>query len=147
LQRGWAVWHHGRTNAYSEDLRKKRIVEAVEGGMPMAEEAARAFGAGISSLERFVATHREGRRSLAPKEASRLQAPKLDASAKRSCWKRTSQSALRPRSAPEARVLATGARGGVEVSDDSTTVSRMLGRLGWSRKKDRWERRQNATSS
>ncbi len=33
---------------------------------------------------------------------------------------------------------------GVRVSN--STVSRMLGRLGWSRKKDRWERR-SATSS
>ena len=33
---------------------------------------------------------------------------------------------------------------GVKVSD--STVSRMLKRMGWSRKKDRWER-QNATSS
>jgi transposase len=33
---------------------------------------------------------------------------------------------------------------GVEVSD--STVSRVLKRMGWSRKKDRWVR-QNATSS
>ena len=51
-------------NAYSEDLRKK-IVEAVERGMPKIE-AARAFGVGISSVKRYVASYREGR-SLAPK--------------------------------------------------------------------------------
>ncbi len=33
LQRSWAIRHHGGMNAYSEDLRKK-IVEAVERGMP-----------------------------------------------------------------------------------------------------------------
>ena len=52
-------------NAYSEDLRKK-IVEAVESGMPKIE-AARSFGGGISSLKRYVATYREGR-SLTPKK-------------------------------------------------------------------------------
>jgi transposase len=38
-------------NAYSEDLRRK-IVEAVERGMPKAE-AARAFGVGVSSVKRY----------------------------------------------------------------------------------------------
>jgi transposase len=52
-------------NAYSEDLRRK-IVEAVERGMPKSE-AARTFGVGISSVKRYVATYREGR-SLAPKK-------------------------------------------------------------------------------
>jgi transposase len=33
-----------------------------------------------------------------------------------------------------------------DVSVSESTVSRMLSRLGWSRKKDRWER-QSATSS
>jgi transposase len=53
-------------NAYSEDLRKKKIVEAVERGMPKSQ-AARVFGVGISSVKRYVATYREGR-SLAPKK-------------------------------------------------------------------------------
>jgi transposase len=52
-------------NAYSEDLRKK-IVEAVEGGMPKIE-AAKTFDVGISSVKRYVAAARAGR-SLAPKE-------------------------------------------------------------------------------
>ena len=50
-------------NAYSEDLRKK-IVEAVQRGMPKIE-AARTFGVGLSSVKRYLATYREGR-SLAP---------------------------------------------------------------------------------
>ena len=41
-------------NPYSEDLRKK-IVEALQRGMPKIE-AARTFGVGISSLKRYVAT-------------------------------------------------------------------------------------------
>jgi transposase len=66
-------------NAYSEDLRKK-IVEAVERGMPKIE-AARTFGVGISSVKRYVATYREGR-SLAPKKRPGSK-PKLDGSARR----------------------------------------------------------------
>jgi transposase len=53
-------------NAYSEDLRKK-IVEAVERGMPKIE-AAKTFGVGISSVKRYVAAARQGR-SLAPKRS------------------------------------------------------------------------------
>jgi transposase len=53
-------------NAYSEVPRKK-IVEAVERGMPKIE-AARAFGVGVSPVKRYAAAAREGR-SLAPKSA------------------------------------------------------------------------------
>jgi transposase len=66
-------------NAYSEDLRKK-IVEAVERGMPKIE-AARAFGVGISSVKRYVAINREGR-SLVPKKRPDSK-PQLDRSARR----------------------------------------------------------------
>jgi transposase len=55
-------------NACSEVLRKK-IVEAVQRGMPRIQ-AARTFGVGISSVKRYVAAARQGRegRSLAPKK-------------------------------------------------------------------------------
>jgi transposase len=79
LQRCWAVRHHGRMNAYSEDLRKK-IVEAVERGMPKIE-AAKTFGVGISSVKRYVAVARAGR-SLAPKKRPGSK-PKLDETARR----------------------------------------------------------------
>ena len=65
--------------AYSEDLRRK-IVEAVERGMPKSE-AARSFGVGISSVKRYVATARQGR-SLAPKKRPGSR-PKLDEGARR----------------------------------------------------------------
>jgi transposase len=96
LQYSWAIRHHERMNAYSEDLRKK-VVEAVEArGMPKIE-AARALGVDISSVKRYVATYREGR-SLAPKKRPGSK-PKLDKGARRSYWnwKWTSKSALRPR--------------------------------------------------
>jgi transposase len=66
-------------NAYSEDLRKK-IVEAVERGMPKIE-AAKTFGVGISSVKRYVAVARAGR-SLAPKKRPGSK-PKLDETARR----------------------------------------------------------------
>jgi transposase len=124
-------------NAYSEDLRKK-IVEAAERGTPKTE-VARAFGVGVSSVKRYVATSREGR-SLAPKKRPGSR-PKLDEGARRLL-----EADLEERPAatlPERREFLERAAG-VRASD--STVSRVLKRLGWSRKKDRWERR-SATSS
>ena len=124
-------------NAYSEDLRKK-IIEAVERGTPKAE-AARAFGVGISSVKRYVAAYRQGR-SLAPKKRPGSR-PKMDEGARRLL-----EADLEDRPAatlPERREFLERAAG-VRVSD--STVSRMLKRLGWSRKKDRWVRA-SATSS
>ena len=123
-------------NAYSEDLRKK-IVEAVERGMPKIE-AARTFGVGISSVKRYVATYRDGR-SLAPKKRPGSK-PKLDEGARKLL---EADLAERPTATlPQRREFLRRACG-AEVSD--STISRTLGSLGWSRKKDRWER-QNATS-
>ena len=123
-------------NAYSEDLRKK-IVEAVERGM-LKIEAARTFGVGISSVKRYVATYREGR-SLAPKKRPDSK-PKLDGSARKLLEVDLEE---RPTATlPQRREFLRQACG-MEVSD--STVSRVLKRLGWTRKKDQWER-QNATS-
>jgi transposase len=123
-------------NAYSEDLRKK-IVEAVERGMPKIE-AARTFGVGISSVKRYVATYREGR-SLAPKKRPGSK-PKLGEGARKLLEADLEE---RPTATlPQRREFLRRACG-AKVSD--STISRMLGRLGWTRKKDRWER-QNATS-
>jgi transposase len=96
-------------------------------------EAAKTFGVGISSVKRYVATYRE-ERSLAPKKRPGSK-PKLDEGARRLL-----ESDLEERPAatlPQRReYLRTVC--GVEVSD--STLSRMLGRMGWSRKKDRWVR-------
>ncbi len=123
-------------NAYSEDLRKK-IVEAVERGMPKVE-AARTFGVGISSVKRYVATYRDGR-SLAPKKRPGSR-PKLDEGARKLLEADLEE---RPTATlPQRREFLRRACG-AQVSD--STISRVLRRLGWTRKKDRWER-QNATS-
>jgi putative transposase len=52
--------------AYSKDLRKK-VVDAVQRGMPNAE-AARTFGIGISSVKRYVSKAQRGE-SLEPGKA------------------------------------------------------------------------------
>jgi transposase len=128
-------------NAYSEELRKKKIVEAVQRGMPNTE-AARTFGLGISSVKRYVATARAGR-SLAPKKPPGSK-PKLDSRERGGCSRRTLRNDHRWSPSPRERREFLGRVARVEVSE--STVSRMLKRLGWSRKKDRWER-QSATSS
>ena len=124
-------------NPYSEDLRKK-IVDAVERGMPKTE-AAKTFGVGISSVKRYVAAARDGR-SLAPKKRPGSK-PKLKDTARTLL-----EADLRERPAatlPQRREFL-GRVAGVRVSD--STLSRMLRRMGWSRKKDRWVPRK-ATSS
>ena len=124
-------------DAYSLDLRKK-IVEAKERGMPTVE-VGRAFGVGVSSVKRYAATAREGR-SLTPKKRPGSK-PKMDEAARR-LLERDMQE--RPAATlPQRREFLRQACG-LEVSD--STVSRMLRRLGWSRKKDRWVRA-SATSS
>ena len=114
-------------NAYSLDLRKK-IVEAKERGTSTAE-VARTFGVGLSTVKRYAATAREGK-PLAPKKRPGSK-PKLDEAARKLL-----QADLEERPAatlPQRREFLARVAG-VRVSDP--TVSRMLGRMGWSRKKD-----------
>ena len=103
-------------------------------------EAARSFGVGISSVKRYVATARQGR-SLAPKKRPGGSKPKLDESARRLL-----EADLEERPAatlPQRREFLRRVRR-VEVSD--STVSRVLKRMGWSRKKDRWVRARERSS-
>jgi transposase len=118
-------------NPYSEDLRKK-IVEAVERGMPKIE-AARTFGVGISSVKRYAAAARQGR-SLTPKKRPGSK-PKLDVSARKLL--ETNLEEHPEATLPQRREFLRRVCG-VSVSD--STVSRMFKRMGWSRKKDRWVR-------
>ena len=102
-------------------------------------EVARTFGVGLSTVKRYAAAAREGR-PLAPKKRPGSQ-PKIDEVARRLLERDFKE---RPAATlPQRREFLRGACG-LEVSD--STVSRMLRRLGWSRKKDRWVR-QNATGS
>jgi transposase len=117
--------------AYSEDLRRK-TVEAIEKGMGKSE-AARTFGIGLSSVKRYVAMARQGR-SLAPKRRPGSR-PKMDDGA-RSLLE--SDMEERPAATLPQRRQYLEKVAGVKVSE--STVSRMLKRMGWSRKKDRWVR-------
>jgi transposase len=124
-------------DAYSLDLRKK-IVEAKERGMPTSE-VAQTFGVGVSTVKRYAATARQGR-PLAPKKHPGSK-PKIDEGARRLL-----EADLEERPAatlPERREFLRRTCG-VSVSD--STVSRMLKRLGWTRKKDRWMRMRGTSS-
>ena len=113
--------------AYSEDLRR-RIVAAVDGGMPRSE-AARVFGVGRATVKRYLALRRETG-ALAPRPR-RGPPPIVTAGL---------AAALPPRLAacPDATLAEHCAwyeeTSGVRVSD--TTMSRVIAKhLGWTRKK------------
>ncbi len=129
--------HHGGMDAYSEALRTK-IVEAKQRGVPTVE-VARTFGVGISSVKRYAKVAREGG-SLHPKR-SPGRPPKAAERARRLLEADLQQ---RPTATLcERREYLRGVAG-LRVSE--STVSRLLRRMGWSRKKDRWARA-SATSS
>ena len=118
------MWHHETMNAYSEDLRKK-IVQALRRGTTKSE-AARSFGVSRSSVKRYAKLAEEGR-SLAPKKRPGSK-PKMDERARRLLD----------------ADMYLGRVAGLSVSE--STLSRMVRRLGWSRKKDRWERVRETSS-
>jgi transposase len=124
-------------NAYSEDLRS-RIVEALRGGTTKSE-AARAFGVSRSSVKRYAKLVEEGR-PLAPRKRPGSK-PKMDESARRlleaDVHKRPAATLSERREFLQ-KVAAVG------VSE--STVSRMLRRLGWSRKKGVWVRARETSS-
>ena len=124
-------------NAYSEDLRKK-IIEALRRGMTKTE-AARTFSVSRSSVKRYAKLAEEGR-PLAPKKRPGCKS-KVDQRARRLLEADLEE---RPSATLSERREFLQKAAGVRVSD--STVSRMLSRLGWSRKKDRWQR-ESATSS
>jgi transposase len=124
-------------NAYSEDLRRK-IVEALGRGTTKSE-AARSFGVSRSSVKRYAKLADEGR-PLAPKKRPGLK-PKLGGAAERLL-----EGDLEECPAATLRQRCEFLRRACGVTVSESTVSRALKRMGWSRKKDRWERR-SATSS
>ena len=67
-------------NAYSEDLRKKKIVQALRRGTGKSE-AARSFGVSLSSVKRYARMVEEGR-SLTPKKRPGSH-PKMDERARK----------------------------------------------------------------
>src|SRR5215208_3499779 len=124
-------------NAYSEDLRKK-IVEAKERGMPTVE-VARTFGVGLSSVKRYAKVARQGG-SLRPKRSPGRH-PKADERVRKLL-----EADLRERPAATLTQRRKYLRSVAGLGVSESTVSRLLRRMGWTRKKDRWEQA-NATSS
>lgn len=121
--------HHLFMKAYSLDLREK-IVAAVGHGMSKAQ-AARTFGVGATSVKRYVKLKEEGK-PLTPGKAPGKKAT-LDQSAMKLL-----EEDLRSRPAVtyEKRADLLNELLGVRVS--KSTICRMVGRLGYTRKKDRW---------
>ncbi len=121
--------HHLAIKAYSLDLREK-IVAAVGHGMSKAQ-AARTFGVGATSVKRYVKLKEEGK-PLTPGKAPGKKA-KLDRSAMKLLEEDLRS---RPAVAYEKRADLLNELLGVRVS--KSTICRMVGRLGYTRKKDRW---------
>ena len=113
-------------SGYSEDLRR-RIVSAVEGGMPKAQ-AARTFSMSLSSVKRYVNKARRGE-TLAPRKRPG-SAPKLDDGAMRILEEDLRE---RPFSTLRERRDYIGVTTGLWVS--RSTVCRAIARLGLTRKK------------
>ena len=115
--------------SYSEDLRQK-IVVAVERGMSKSE-AARLFDVSLSSVKRYARMASSGE-SLAPKKRPG-RTPKVDEKTKRLLNEDMKE---RPAATITERVRFLEVITGKRLS--YSTLWRLLRRLGWSRKKDRW---------
>ena len=119
-------------DAYSEDLRQK-IVEALQQRRMNKSEAARAFGVSLSSVKRYAKAASEGR-SLSPGKAPGKR-PKLDEKARRLLEANVEErpfAKLKDRREYLRRVV------GVSVSE--STLSRVIRKMGFLRKKGRWVR-------
>jgi len=122
---------------YSEDLRR-RIVAAVEGGMPKLE-AARLFGVSTSSVKRYcrLAAHEE---PLAPRKGGG-RPPKTNAAIAGLLEEDVGR---RPYAAVRERAAFIRGVSGVALS--VSTVRRVLRRLGFSQKNGAWVRARGTSS-
>src|SRR3712207_1537834 len=127
-----------RMNAYSEDLRKIDS-RSPQTGHDQDRGAAHREGASRSSVKRYAKLAQEGR-PLAPKKRPGSK-PKMNQSATKLLEVDVER---RPAATLSERRQFLQKAAGVRVS--SSTVSRMLRRLGWSRKKGRWVRARETSS-
>jgi transposase len=115
--------------AYSLDLRTK-IVAAVESGKPKTE-VAWVFGVGLSTVKRYVNyQHRTG--SLEPKRHPG-GTPSIPPEQYSLLW---AQLDAHPTAFLDEQCRSWEEQTGTRVS--TSTMSRMIRRLGWTRKKGRW---------
>ena len=113
--------------AYSEDLRR-RIVAAVDGGMPRSE-AARVFGVGRATVKRYLALRRQTG-GLAPRP--RRGPPRIVTAALAAAL--PARLAACPDATLAEHCAWYEAASGIRVAD--TTMSRVITKhLGWTRKK------------
>ncbi len=125
-------------SGYSVDL-KERIVSAVEEDGMSKAQAARTFSVSRSSVKRYAKLVEEGR-PLAPKKRPGSK-PKMDQRARRLL---DAEVERHPAATLSERREFLRKAAGVRVSD--STLSRMLRRLGWSRKKGVWVRARETSS-
>jgi transposase len=130
--------HHSKMKAYSVDLREK-IIAAVERGMSKAQ-AARTFGVGATSVKRYVKLAQEGN-PLSPGKAPGKKS-KLGGSGMKLLEEDLH---ARPAVTHEKRADLLCELLGVRVS--KATICRMIERLGYTRKKDRWVPRKETNGS
>jgi len=123
--------------AYSEDLRKK-ILQAVDRGMPKSE-AAKTFGVSRSSVKRYAAARREGR-PLTPRKHPGSK-PKLDEKARKLLEADVEH---RPAITLKGRCRFLEEMVGVSVS--TSTLSRLLRKMGFSPKDGQWVRQRETSS-
>ena len=124
--------------AYSEDLRRK-IVQAIEQRGMYKSQAARFFGISLSSVKRYVRLASQGE-SLAPRKGGG-RPPKADETTKRLLEEDIRK---RPAAIISERRHFLKSFAGKSLSEP--TLTRLLKRMGFSRKSVLWGR-WNATNS
>ena len=118
-------------NAYSKDLRL-RVLAAVDRGMPR-KEVVRTFGISIATIGRYLRRRREGL-DLAPRPSpGRTPTILAKLHQRRALWKQLEDNDT---ATLEHHCEIWEERWGAKVS--ISTMSRAIGKLGWSRKKVRW---------
>jgi transposase len=122
--------HHLKMKAYSVDLREK-IVAAVRCGMSKAPQAARTFRVGATSVKRYVKLAEEGK-PLNPGKAPGRKG-KLGGSGMKLLEE---DLRARPAITYEKRADLLCELLGIRVR--KATICRMIKRLGYTWKKDRW---------
>ncbi len=124
--------HHPTMKAYSLDLREKIVDAVLRRGMSKAQ-AARTFGVGATSVKRYVKLQ-EGGKPLSPGTAPGKKG-KLGQSGMKLL---EDDLHARPTLSYEQRADYLFKLLGERVS--TSTICRMIKRLGYTRKKDRWVR-------
>jgi|SRR5947209_4728843 len=115
--------------AYSSDLRTK-IMEAVDAGMTKSQ-AARTFGVGLATIKRYAALRRE-QGTLVPKPHPG-RPPTIRPEQQEILW---AQLTAQPAAYLDEHCALFAQETGVVVS--TSTMSRVIRKLGWTRKKGRW---------